>query len=382
MKIDSSKVIIERIEVMACEIPLVKPYKLSKNNGVQKTTHSIIVKIHTNKGIVGIGETNPQRRFSEELPETVILALQKYLIPDLIGVSPINIAMIHQLMDESLKGFVMAKAAIDMACYDILGKYSNLPVSELLGGRINEKLEVLWAIGNDAPDDSGKQADKICRDNYKTIMIKVGSGDFNEDVARVFAVRENVGADTALIVDANQGFKVEEAIKFAYEIRSANVALFEQPVAYYDLDGMKQVKDAIDITVSADESVFTFQDAKRVIEKNAADVLSIKMAKNGGIFWAREIVKLAEYSGKKVMFNSMLEEGVVQAASMQLALTTKNLWGRGHSYFSPLRLEEDITDFTSQIRNGFVFPNESTGLGVSLEMDKIEKYKYHHNIIE
>ncbi|MBA1336222.1 MAG: hypothetical protein HPY66_2467 [Firmicutes bacterium] len=366
---------ITKIEVVHIKVPLKKPYNLSKAYGTLRTTEPIVVKMYTDEGFMGIGETDPMSMFTGENPETVKVVIKNYLGPAIIGAEPVNIAKIHEKMDCIVKDNYLAKAAIDMACYDIMGKVTDFPVHTLLGGKLRKRIPIMGALGSDKPENNAKEALEIKKSGYSSIMIKVGALDVLADAERVKAVREAVGDGFPLIVDANQGWDSGTAIKFVRLVEKYNIALLEQPVPYWDIDGMARVRKSIDIPVSADESLFSIHDAARLIREKAADLFSIKVAKHGGIYKAKQIMDLADAFGIPCMMNSMIEEGITQAASLQLGASARNLWGVGHAYSSPTRLEDDISDYSDQIIDGNVEVNEKPGLGIRIIEEKLERYK-------
>ncbi|PAB59182.1 mandelate racemase/muconate lactonizing enzyme family protein [Anaeromicrobium sediminis] len=364
-----------KVSVKHIKVPLKKPYSLSKVVGTIKNTEPIIVRIVTDKGIWGIGETDPLQLFTEETPETIKMILEKYICPAILGLNPLNIANIHKRMDQVVKGNYLAKAAIDIACYDIIGKYANLPIHSLLGGRLREEIPIMWSLGSDLPEKNAEEAIKVKEQGYRSIMIKVGALSISDDIERVKAIRNAVGRECSLIVDANQGWDTHSAIRFAKLVEEYSISLFEQPVPYWDIAGMVKIRQNISIPLSADESLFTINDAKALIEKKAVDVFSIKVCKHGGIYKAKEIMDLAKTFGISCMMNSMIEEGITQAASLHLGASSNNLWKFGHAYFSPLRLKEDITDYSMSIGKGSIKINDQSGLGIHIFDEKIEKYK-------
>lgn len=372
---------ISKIEVVHIKVPLRKPYNLSKIIGTIRTTEPIIVKIHTDEGLIGIGETDPLCAFTEETPETVKVIIKNYLGPAIIGADPLNIAKIFEGMDSIIKGNYLAKAAIDMACYDIMGKVTNLPVYTILGGKLRERIPIMGSLGSDKPENNAKEALEVKKLGYSSVMIKVGAQDVLLDVERVKAIREAVGGDFPLIVDANQGWDASTAIKFARLVEKYNIALLEQPVPYWDIANMARVRKSISIPVSADESLFSINDAIRLIREEAADVFTIKVAKLG-IYKTKQIMDLASAYGIQCLMNSMIEEGITQAASLQLGASARNLWEFGHAYFSPLRLEDDISDYSAQIINGKVEVNDKPGLGIRIIEAKLERYKIDKFIVE
>ncbi|MCP4297969.1 MAG: hypothetical protein GY786_20465 [Proteobacteria bacterium] len=348
---------------------------MSKKYGVLKETEIIVIRLTTDTGIVGYGESDPMPLFCDESAETVKTVVRSHLCDAILGKDPLNIQGIHLGMEEKIKGNLLAKAPFDIACYDIMGKYLNLPVHTLLGGQLRDRIPIMGALGNDEPEENAEEAIRKKEEGFVSIMIKVGSKNYLKDVTRVAAVRESVGKGYPLIVDANQAWKLSEAIDFARKIECFDISLFEQPVAYWDFEGLKAVKENTTIPISADESVFTIHDARRLIAMNAVDVFSIKVVKHGGIYNAKAIIDLAKAYGIPCLMNSMIEEGISQAASSQLGAYAENLWELGNAYFSPLRLVEDISTFSDSIRAGTHHVPVGAGLGIDIKEDVIESYQ-------
>lgn len=365
---------ITKIEVKKLSIPLVKPYKLSKLYGTLLNTEPVMVKVHTDEGLVGYGETDPMPLFTGESPETVYVVISEALAPALIGKNPLNIAKVHEVMDGITKDMHLAKAALDMACYDILGKYAGLPTCEMLGGKLRDELPIMGSIGGGTPEKNAREALGMIDKGYQSIMVKVGGADVQMDIDRTHAIREAVGTGYPLIADANQGWDVRRALRYIKGVESCGLELFEQPIAAWDVDGLVKIKEKTDMSLSADESVMSLENAKILIKEKAVDVFSVKVSKNGGIYRTKEIINLAEYFGIDCLFNSMIEEGITQAASLALGASTKNLYEYGHAYFSPTRLEVDITDFSENIKDGHIHVSAENGLGIEVLDEVVEKY--------
>jgi muconate cycloisomerase len=278
-------------------------------------------------------------------------------------------------MDGTIRNQHIAKSALDMAAYDLLGKSAGLPVHALLGGKLRDSMEVMWSVGGTTPEESASEV-LACREaGYKGCMIKIGSVDWENDAERTIAVRDTVGPGFPLIVDANQGWDADTAIRYWKRIRNCGILFYEQPVQSWDVDGMAKVRRAIDIPLSADESCATPQDAVRLINAGAADIFSIKVSKNGGILPAKRICELASLHGVRVFFNSMIEEGVTQAASLCVGATCLNIvMGIGHAFFSPRRLDGDICSYEKQIKRGTVEVSGEPGLGIAMDHTQMEKY--------
>lgn len=357
------------VEIIETKIPLKHPYRLSKRYGDVAYTHPTIVKISTENGLIGWGETDAWVGFTSESPESVALVLKNYIAPAIIGEKAINILKIHEIMGFFIRENRMAKGAIDMACYDLLGKAAKMPVYGILGGNLYDSLPIMGAIGGETCEETAAAALEVKALGYHSLMVKVGR-DPVQDAQRVLAVRDATGPEYPLILDANQGWNLQDAKSFISIAKEANPVLFEQALVAEDIEGMAALRRSCDVPISVDESLTSFRHAQEVIRLGAADVFSVKVCKNGGIRESLRIIELARNNGINILFNSMLEEGITQAASLNVALTTSNLFPYGHAYFSPLRLEADITTYSSLIKDGRVYAPTKPGLGVDI-LDKV-----------
>ena len=180
------------------------------------------------------------------------------------------------------------------------------------------------------------------------------------------------------MVDANQGWEREEALAFARETASLPLILIEQPVAASDYEGLRMVREIARCPVSVDESIQKPDQAAAILDADAADVFSIKISKNGGLANSLTIAQTVRDAGKKVLMNSMIELGVTQAASLHLGCTLDNLMDCGHAYMSTLRMSDDVTDFSSWIRQGVAYLTDAPGLGVDVSLPKIRQYQVDH----
>lgn len=376
---------ITKITIDSLAVPLLHPYHLSQEYGIFHTATPIVVTMETDEGIVGYGECDPWPLFTGDSAESAGLVIEKHLAPMLIGKDPTNINELHRIMDATMRNQHLAKSAIDMAAYDIFGKSLGIPVHKLLGGCRREKIRCMWSIGGSTPEESAAEVLEAKRLGYHGCMIKIGGPDYKLDAARTIAVREAVGEEYPLIVDANQGWDVDTAIRYWKQIRNCNILFFEQPLQSWDVQGMARIRRTIDIPLSADEGVMTMQDARNLIQAEAVDVFSIKVTKNGGIAPAKAICELAAANGIQVFFNSMIEEGITQAASLQIGATCSNIVTTiGHAFFSPNRLKSDISTYHTFIHpeEGSVYVPQGPGLGVELYEDKLNDYRTKRVVIQ
>jgi muconate cycloisomerase len=364
---------ITSVELIETRIPLKTPYKLSKRYGYLRETQPVIVKIHTDEGIFGFGETDPMGKFTGETPETVAVVIREHLAPAILGADPTNIGQLSAIMEDIVRDNHMAKGCIDMACHDLLGKAAGMPLHQLLGGALYDDMPIMGSIGGGTIEETIAAAEKVRKQNYHSIMVKVG-GDPVHDGNRVLAVREALGSDFPIIVDANQGYDFAAALTFIDIAREADPLLYEQPIDAENIEGIAAIRRKCGIPVSVDETLLSYRHAQEVIRLEAADVFSIKVCKNGGVKHSKEIIELARTKGIDILFNSMIEEGITQAASLNIGLTVSNLFEYGHAYFSPLRLERDITNYSSLIVNGRVKAPQAPGLGIEVLEDVLDGY--------
>jgi muconate cycloisomerase len=365
---------ITAIELCHISIPFAKPYALSKTYGTLSHAHAVIFKIHTDEGIVGLGEADPLNPFTEETPASVMVVTRDVIAPLLMGQDPCRISALESKLDNGVHSNLTARGAVNMALYDIAGKFYDIPAHMLLGGAIHTELPILGAIGSGTSDEDADAIDALIDQGHTTVMIKMGALPIVDEMKRMAAAHQRFGGRVPLIVDANQAWEVAEALAFVDGIRSNRPDLLEQPIKRWDIEGLKRIRDRAPCPVSADESLSTIKDAATLIGERAVDVFSIKVSKNGGIYKSKQIAAMADGFGLKCLMNSMLEFGVTQAASLQLGCTLSNLMNCGHAYGSVLRMSDDITDFGENIAQARITVPSGSGLGVELNEKKLKKY--------
>ena len=365
---------INEIELFQISIPFAEPYRLSKIYGTLHNAQAVIVKIKTNEGLVGLGEADPMHPFTEESPESTMEAIRDIMAPGLIGRDPLEIARLESKLDDVVDGNPTGRGAINMALYDILGKAINTPVYQLMGGLQHNRLPLLLGISSLDLEQSIDAINKLAANGVTTVMLKMGEMPIADEVKRFIGIRQHFDNNIKLVVDANQGWELGEALEFIEGIKGYHLDLLEQPIERRDLTGLKTICDQSVCALSADESLVKAEDAAVLIRERIVDVFSIKVSKNGGLDKSKLIAQMADGFGLKCLMNSMLEFGITQAASLHLGCTLPNLVDCGHAYGSVTRMSDDITDFDQNISGGFVTVPSGPGLGISLKEDKLKKY--------
>jgi L-alanine-DL-glutamate epimerase-like enolase superfamily enzyme len=369
---------ITKIKVSAVNIPTAKTYHVAVMGSIA-STQSVIIEVHTDEGLVGIGESDPSLAFTGESQQTVMTMLKHHLGPAVLGMDPRRIEAIHARMDAVSVENPFAKAAIDLACHDLLGKALGVPVYQILGGLVRERVPIMWSLGSEPPELNVAEAVKKTEEGYRTIGLKLGVLPPDVDVSRVAQVRRAVGPEVQIRCDANQAWRAGTAIATIKRLEEHDVAMIEQPVPRWDLEGMAQIVRAVSVPVGADESLCDQRDALQLIQNQAADFYSIKTTKQGGLLKAKKIAALVQAASGRLFVNSMIEMGVSVMSGLHFAASTPGLFDIGHALTSVRRLKGDILkepvvyDVTgNQIE--VVVPQDRVGLGVALDGAKMARY--------
>lgn len=357
---------ITKVDIFQVHIPLKEPFIISYSSF--HTMPAIIIKMHTDMGIVGYGESVPDEHVTGESIHSVFAALKYQFIPTLVGKDPRNIKQIHALLDQMLAYNGAAKACIDIACYDILGKSSNLPVYALLGGRKEEQPTIPRVLSILEPEVLAKQAIEAVEMGYRELKMKLGDNP-ETDIKRVKAVREAVGEDIPIRVDVNQGWETPQtAIKAIHLLKPYHVSWVEQPISKLDISLFKTVKDMSPIPLMADESMVTQQNLRTLIKDQSVDYINIKLMKSGGIYPAHQLATQAALFGLNCQIGSMVESSIASAAGFHVAVSKQNIISTEIS--GPLKFTTDVGDLTYDIP--YVNLTSKSGLGITVNDERIE----------
>jgi o-succinylbenzoate synthase len=331
--------------------------------GTERETKHALVQIKTDDDLAGLGEAAPLTDFTGENYRTVEYIITREFADRIVGLDPFDHSTIHSRLDEVL-GNNAAKAAVDIALYDLMGKKVRFPVYRLLGGRFRNRIETAEVIGADTPEAMAKAALDLKRQGFRTIKMKVRADRPKHNAERVAAVRDAVGDKVNLRIDANNSLPVDTAVEFGRKVRKYGIEYLEQPVNAKNLKGLAKVRKATGIPVAADEACHTAADALQVIRHEAADVLCIKFAKCGGICEAKMIADLASAASLKCVVISAFEVGVGVAADVHVALSSPSIELPCEIAIGP----EYDDEYTTGLRNGMTWLDvpDAAGLGVEL----------------
>ena len=297
--------------------PLKRPFKTA----LRTVTHvdDVLVKIHTDTGNIGYGTAAPAVPITGDTSSNIRKSIKGLIKKLLIGLSIESFEdVILRLHTSEIKNN-SAKAAVDIALYDLYGQLYNAPVYKLLGGHRKELITDITISLNESEEMARDSLDAV-NNGFRTLKVKVGN-DPEKDIQRLKRISEVVGHGIHLRIDANQGWTAKESVYVFQKMEDAGIRieLVEQPVKAHDLNGLKFVTDHISVPVVADESAFSPQDVSKIIQMRAADMINIKLMKTGGIYNALKICDMAEHAHIECMIGCMMESKISVTAAAHLA---------------------------------------------------------------
>lgn len=367
---------ITSIETIPVQVPIHPERAIRSGRGSHLVSPFLLIKVHTDEGITGLGEVSCTPGWSGEDQVTAAHFIRNFFEPLLVGQNPLSIELLTAKIHKRIANNVFTKAALEMALWDILGKVSNLPLYRLLGGPVREYVPTKFSITGVEPGQAAEIAAWAVEQGFKSMKVKVGTGPEN-DIARVKAVREAIGPSIRLGVDANGGWSPRTAVSTIRRLCEDGIYFAEQPVPALDMSWLADVRNQVTLPIIADESLYSLQDAMALIRSNAADVFSIYVGKGGGIGSARKVAAVAEAAGLTCTVGSNLELGVASAAMIHLAMSTPGIGAEefpcdilGPFFYADMLLAEPLP-----IQGGEARPLERPGLGVELDEEKVELYR-------
>ncbi|WP_289140094.1 mandelate racemase/muconate lactonizing enzyme family protein [uncultured Brevibacillus sp.] len=350
------------VTISLIRLPMKQPFSVAYDTYFDMP--SIIVKIETDQGIAGFGEAVPDQHVTGETAESTFAILAHYLAPLLIGEHPFSIEKIHDLMDQTVYGNPSAKAAIDIACYDLMGKAFEQPLYNLLGGKYYPVLDVPHVVGIQEPEKMAQEASEAIKQGYSSLKIKVGTSNSKDDVERIRAVRRAVGESVQLRVDANQGWKNKAfALSVLKQVEDCQIDWIEQPVLADDIAALAEIRNQTSIPVMADEGLQGNKEMREIVAMQAADLINIKLMKCGGIYPALKLVSQAEMAGMGCIIGSMIESSVATAAGAHLATAKKQIIA--NEMAGPLIFSSDLSPL--DYRGSKLYLSDRPGLGIDID---------------
>jgi L-alanine-DL-glutamate epimerase-like enolase superfamily enzyme len=375
---------ITKVECIPVSMPFVKPIVMS--GGAAKCADAVVLKIHTDEGITGVAETGDTSLwYMGESQDSIMSNLVNVFVPQiLIGEDPFNIEKIVARMDKAARANNQSKAVVDYALHDLMGRALGVPMYKLLGGLSNPKIALAFVMSSGTPDEVGAEAKKLVKAGFKGLKLKVGAHAPDEDIELVGALRAAVGNKIKIMIDANGGWVYHQALYVLQRVAKYDVYVAEQPVPWWDIDGLARLRRKVDVPIFPDESARELNDLIKIIEKEAADGLFLKVPKAGGILKAQKWVAIAQAANLPVMCGCMIDSGLGAACTAQFLAATEwigkieqeaigplNLYNISDTVSTPLK--NDLAVKVPRYEGGFLYPPDGPGIGVELNEAAVKK---------
>ncbi|MBB1490947.1 MULTISPECIES: muconate/chloromuconate family cycloisomerase [unclassified Paracoccus (in: a-proteobacteria)] len=360
---------VERVETVIVDLPTIRPHKLSVATMTGQTL--MLVRVHCSDGIVGIGEgtTIGGLAYGGESPESMKLAIDSYFAPVMQGQDASRVQALMVRIGRMIRENRFAKCAVETALLDAQGKRLGLPVSELLGGRLRDRLPVAWTLASgDTAKDIAEAEQMLDLRRHRIFKLKIGARAVREDMAHVAEIKRALGDRGAVRVDVNMAWNETDAAYGMAALADAGCELVEQPVA--STAALARLVRRFPIALMADESLHGPETAFELAKVGGADVFAVKIEQSGGLYASQRVAAIADAAGIGLYGGTMLEGGVGTVASAQVFATFPRLqWGT--ELFGPLLLTEEIlatpldySDFELEVPGG-------PGLGIELDEDRV-----------
>lgn len=362
---------IRSIEAIPVRVP--RAHLARSAFGTRSATHAGIIRLETDGGIVGWGEISLVwwREGAGLCP-----AVRDLLAPALLGEDVRHVARLSRRMEALLPGRTdaPARAGVEMAMLDAVGRAAGLPVHALLGGSFRDTVPLSYSIHMDTPERMAEAAGARAAEGFRTLKVKLGR-DWHDDLAALAAVRERIGPQVRLRVDVNEAWRsVADAVGRIRQLVAFDVEVVEQPLAATDLAGMAELRARADVAVAADESVWTPQDAWQVLTRRAADVLNVYVSEAGGLLPARQMLDMAALGGARSWVGSMPELGIGTAANVHLGAALPEL-DLACDACGFLYHDGDVLAAPLTVRDGEVVVPDAPGLGVEVDPAELGRWR-------
>ena len=363
---------INRLSVFITKIPVRAVHSHGIGDMAGHSTN-VILKLDTDAGITGWGDAAPWAVFTGTA-EANAAALHVYLRPILIGADPFRVEFLLNRADRAVVHCSEAKAAMEMALFDIVGKALKTPVYNLLGGRVRDEIPLSFSIANPKLEEDLDLVKILYADGLRLFKVKTGFAGHKEDLRRLEKLRAVIPADAEIRVDYNQGLQPYDAIRQLRDIEAFKPGFIEQPIPSAYLEALAEISRAIDTPIMADEAVFAAEDAIRLVGLRAADLVSVKIMKCGGMLRGKQIAAIADAAGIAAYGGDMFETGISHMAGAHMIAATPNVSLGCEFYQAKYYLTEDLLATPFPIKNGKVRVPEEPGLGIVVDEDKVRKY--------
>jgi len=380
---------VKSVETVIVQLPTRREHKWTGLTEV--IGRYVMVKITDSDGRVGWGEAPALKdwggEFGRYFGESALIArsvIDSYLAPAVLGLELGNVATLHRSMDAVIKGYPYAKAAVEFAFYDLTGKYLDIPVYALLGGKLRDKIAITHSIGLISIEEAREEVTQIVREGIRTIKVKIGV-DPRRDIAMVKAVREAAGEGVEICVDANEGYETPGlAVQTVRQMDEVRLKYVEQPVM--GIERVAQVAKRIDVPVMADESAWNAHDVLQILAAGDIQIVSIYTTKSGGLYKAMEVAAVCRAAGIVCNVNGSIETGIGNLANIHLAAAAPAVTlpcvipistplEAQNGQVAGIYYKDDLLVEPLRFVDGAVVVPSGPGMGIAVDEEKIVKYR-------
>jgi L-alanine-DL-glutamate epimerase-like enolase superfamily enzyme len=362
---------ITQVEAIPFAIPYVKPLRFA--SGEVTTAEHVLVRVHTDDGVVGVAEAPPRPFTYGETQRGIVAVIEDVFAPQVVGLALTEREVVRARLERTV-GNPTAKSALDMAMWDAFGQTVGLPVSELLGG-FTDRMRVSHMLGFEEPSRMVAEAERV-RDTYgiTTFKVKVGRRPVELDTAVVRALRERFGSAVELYVDGNRGWGAAESARAMREMADLDLIFAEELNPADDVLGRRWLVRQLDVPFIADESVPTPADVTREVLGGSATAVSIKTARTG-FTQSQRVHHLAEGLGLELVMGNQIDGQVGTACTLAFGTAFQLTSRRAGELSNFLDMTDDLLTEPLQISGGELVRRGGTGIGIQIDPDKLERYR-------
>lgn len=362
---------IVQVEAIPFAIPYAKPLKFA--SGEVHTAEHVLVRVHTDEGLTGTAEAPPRPYTYGETQESVVAVIEKIFAPQILGLTALEREAVHERLDRTV-GNPAAKAAIDMALWDILGRAAGLPVSGLLGG-YTDRMRVSHMVGFAPAREMVAEAERIRSvHGITTFKVKVGRRPYRDDVAAVRALREALGPDAELYIDGNRGWTVSESARALHEMADLGLTFAEELCPADDVLGRRWLVAQSPVLFIADESATRTGEVTRELLGGSATAISIKTARTG-FTASQRVLHECEGLGVEMVMGNQVDGQIGTSCSVAFGAAHRSSSRHAGELSNFLDMTDDLLTEPLTIEDGTLRVRQGPGLGIDIDPDKLARYR-------
>lgn len=377
---------ITEVECIPLAMPLKKPLRLP--NVTITCLNTVLLRIHTDTGLVGVAESGDTSSwYRGESQASIISMICDIFAPRiLLGENPVNLEKIVGAMDTLARDNNQAKALVDCALHDLKGHALDVPVYDLLGGRTREAVPLGWVLSAGAPDQVAETAAAARKAGYSAFKLKVGRGTFDNDVATAALVRETLGEDARIMLDANGSWNCEQALRTIRKLDRYRLDFIEQPLPHWDRDGMSRLRERVETPIYADEAAQELHHLREIAERRSADGVILKVQKVGGLLKAQRFLSVCRMYDLPVFCSTLIGSGVEACPSAHLWVADQWACQFMSESAGPLAVHaswnsediapgDDLAVGGVEFTDGFAYPSDLPGYGVQIDESVLSRIR-------